>query len=410
MSKDEIFIIGGGPSLRGFPFYQLEDKTTIAVNEAALDVPNPTYCITADSGTFRKLQEGYFKEIDTSWVVVTNPNHCTMKWENGKFKNIKTGFVYNLFAANMLIKNAGTDGIGFSFKDFITGYNSGFCGFQLAVLLGYKKIYLLGFDMTRQGSDCHYHNRYKGSGIKKDSLDRFYNNFALALKIIKEETDIEVISCSGVSRLNKIIPYKSFAEIIKQKEIVAQTLPITTGDIMKKRFSILICSLEDRKKSLNRLLGTLQPQKTDEVEILIEVDNGKITTGAKRNLLLKKATGDYVAFVDDDDLVSEDYISKILEAIKTNPDCCGMEGKITFQKRKVTKKFIHSMKYKAWFEENKIYYRCPNHISPVKRELALQVMFPDIAREEDKSYSLRLIDLLKTEVYIKGPIYFYFTR
>ena len=215
MRKDEIYIIGGGSSLKDFDFSRLDGKNTIAVNMAALDVPNPTYCITADSTIFKKVQEGYFKGVDTTWVLITNPNHCSMKWQDGKFVS-NHGFVYNLFCVNMVIRNADVEGIGFDFKDFKTGYNSGFSGFQLAVLLGYKKIYLLGFDLVTT-SQCHYHDRYKGRKIKKASFDKYYDNFVLALKRIKDETDIEVFSCSSISLLNKMIPLVSLGSITKER-------------------------------------------------------------------------------------------------------------------------------------------------------------------------------------------------
>ncbi len=213
--NSEIFVIGSGSSLIGFPFNQLKDKNTIAVNMAAFDVSNPTYCITADSGIFRKVQEGYFKGIDTTWVMVTNAEHCSMKFRNGQFKNEKTGYIHNPFCVNMLIRNAGTDGIGFSFKDFKTGYNSGFCGLQLAILLGYKRIYLLGFDLNPKTVKCHYHNRYQDGKkrIPDNRLRLYSNNFKLALEIIKKETDIEVISCSKNSVLNQFIPYKPFEKL-----------------------------------------------------------------------------------------------------------------------------------------------------------------------------------------------------
>ena len=62
--RDEVFIVGGGSSLSGFDFQKLKNRDTIAINMSALDVPNPTYCITADSGIFRKIQTGYFKDIE----------------------------------------------------------------------------------------------------------------------------------------------------------------------------------------------------------------------------------------------------------------------------------------------------------------------------------------------------------
>ncbi len=178
---------------------------------------------------------------------------------------------------------------------------------------------------------------------------------------------------------------------------------------MKPKLSILICSLTKRHRTLNELMRKLKEQKTDRVEILVEIDGGQITTGAKRNFLLSRAKGDYIAFIDDDDAVSGDYVGKILKAIKTRPDCCGMEGIISFKKRNESRLFIHSIQYKEWYEMDKVYYRCPNHLSPVKRELALQVGFPDRTVGEDRDYSMRLLPLLKTEVYINGPIYFYKT-
>lgn len=175
------------------------------------------------------------------------------------------------------------------------------------------------------------------------------------------------------------------------------------------RLSILICSLEKRQKQLTALLQDLNEQKTDEVEILINVDNRQKTTGMKRNELLLRAAGDYIAFVDDDDKVAKDYIPRILKAISSNPDCVGMEGLITFASKGITRKFIHSIKYKTWFEKDSIYYRCPNHLNPVKRKLALKAGFPEITVGEDHEYSKNLLPLLTTEEYLENPIYFYLT-
>jgi len=200
-----VYIIGGGDSLRGYDFDKLRDVKTIAVNVSALDVPNPTYSITADSSIFRRIQEGYFKGVKTTWVLVTNEAHCTMKWKDGRFVH-KDGFVYDLFCVDVVIRNAGVDGIGFSFNDFRTGYNSGFCGFQLAVLLGYDEIHLLGFDMGGK----HYHDRYGANKkISNGNFDKFYKNFVVALKTLKEKKpNIRVVSRSRVSRLNGMIPYE----------------------------------------------------------------------------------------------------------------------------------------------------------------------------------------------------------
>jgi len=204
---NEIYLIGGGPSLQGFDFSTLQHKTTIAVNMSALDVPTPTFSITADSTILKRLQEGEFKNVKTTWVLVTNPDHCTMKFKDGQFKNIRTGYVYNTFVANIVIRNAGVEGLGFSFNDFRTGYNSGFCALQLAILLKYNVIHLLGFDLTGDKKKCHYHKYYKGNGISDENFNRYLMCFIEALTILKNHTHIKVISHSKISQLNDYIEY-----------------------------------------------------------------------------------------------------------------------------------------------------------------------------------------------------------
>lgn len=173
-----------------------------------------------------------------------------------------------------------------------------------------------------------------------------------------------------------------------------------------KKFSILICSLDSRWAYLNRLLERLKPQMTDEVEVLVNSDRREVTIGAKRNMLVSWATGQYVAFVDDDDLVSEKYTSKILRAIRSEPDCVGIEGTMTTDGVN-PKKFIHSIKYRNWFERNGIYYRCCNHLNPIRKDIVVQVPFPEINSGEDHNFSMMVKPLLHKESYISEPIYFY---
>ncbi len=56
------------------------------------------------------------------------------------------------------------------------------------------------------------------------------------------------------------------------------------------------------------------------VEVLMLTDNRKRTIGAKRQSLLDVARGEFVAYVDDGDEVSLDYVDQIVKAIMCNPD------------------------------------------------------------------------------------------
>lgn len=176
---------------------------------------------------------------------------------------------------------------------------------------------------------------------------------------------------------------------------------------MNYRLSICICSLESRQTSLQLLLDSLDQQNNGTlVQILTDVDDGSISIGQKRNQLVDKATGDYIAFIDDDDAVADDYIIKIIGATETRPDCCGIEGIITTDGGN-PRKFIHSIKFDKWSFEDNIYHRYPNHLNPIKSDIIRSIRFPEINHGEDRDFSDKIRQLLKTEVYIDNPIYYY---
>jgi glycosyltransferase involved in cell wall biosynthesis len=176
--------------------------------------------------------------------------------------------------------------------------------------------------------------------------------------------------------------------------------------------SILICSLPERTNQLTRLLTVLDKQVNQhkiEVEYLIDfTPRGMMTTGFKRNELLYRAKGEYVCYVDDDDLVSTDYVSKILAAAKCDSDCIGIVG-ILKRKGRPDWTFRHSITVDRWCKdkEKKIYFRTPNHLNPIKRRLADLTGFNNLTIGEDRDYSDRIKSHLKTETFIEGPIYYY---
>lgn len=176
---------------------------------------------------------------------------------------------------------------------------------------------------------------------------------------------------------------------------------------MALNLSILIATIPKRKWKFHRLLNLLDSQMPMNgcIEILWD-DSLDYNIGVKRNKLLDRALGDYIVFVDDDDMVSDDYVTKILQATKYNPDCIGISGVITTNKKNL-KQWHISKEYGTWYEKNNVYYRTPNHISPVKREIAVKIRFPEISFGEDAVYSRNIHPLLKTETIVNGNIYFY---
>jgi len=185
---------------------------------------------------------------------------------------------------------------------------------------------------------------------------------------------------------------------------------------MEKLFSILICTLTKRHPQFTALYRLLDMQRVlykvqDKVEILSLCDNGEMPVGRKRNQLISQAQGKFISFIDDDDKVDGHYIKIITDIIQTNSDidCIGMSGIYTVD-GKNPKKFIHSLQYKNYFEKNGVYYRCPNHLNPIRKDCIKDIKFMEVNYGEDSRWAFDVRDkncLKKEFMYDKNPLYFY---
>jgi glycosyltransferase involved in cell wall biosynthesis len=156
-----------------------------------------------------------------------------------------------------------------------------------------------------------------------------------------------------------------------------------------------------------KILEQIEKTKANEVELLSN-DRMDVSTGQKRNMLIDSSSGDFVVFVDDDDDVYDCYIEEILKTITENPnvDCIGINGLISFNGQNHKKWFI-SKKFERWYESAEVYYRTPNHISPIRRTIAKLVPFPNIHHGEDFAYSIGILPHLHNEATIEKPLYHY---
>lgn len=146
----------------------------------------------------------------------------------------------------------------------------------------------------------------------------------------------------------------------------------------------------------------------NDVEVIYYMDDKVLSIGQKRNILMRFANGEYLNFIDDDDLISDTYFKVILSGIDTGADAIELKGIIT-EDGMNPKLFIHSMKYDHWFEKDNVYYRNNNHLSPIKSYIAKQMKFPETNNGEDHDYSKQLhaSGLIKTEYPVSEPYYFY---
>lgn len=176
------------------------------------------------------------------------------------------------------------------------------------------------------------------------------------------------------------------------------------------KFLILICTLPERVNKLKRLTTELDRQK-EKFRGLVNYkinDAGRSTpTGTKRNILIEQNHCEYFSFIDDDDMVSKDYIEQIITAIEKNPDVITFNGWMTTNG---SNRENFTIKLGSRYEQkNGHYYRFPNHLCVFKREKVKHIKFPDVWLQEDYQWAKAVHDrkLLQTEVHIDADLYWY---
>lgn len=222
-----VFIVGGGPSLSKFNFGLLKGKDVISVNQSIFKIPDSKYFVTMDftwlykSGVLRNMASD-----DSRKQFISSKAHkiFVIGFKEPKLKVIDEKHVvdtdikltYDLTLFNTIIRISDYGGIGESLSDFRCGSDSGYSAIQLAVILGYSQIFLLGFDFTTNVGKTHWHDSYpprKAAEYQK-KLDEFLTPYPKAFEDIRRIGSCEVYSCSKFSRLNQYIDYVDLSGIL----------------------------------------------------------------------------------------------------------------------------------------------------------------------------------------------------
>jgi len=262
MNGRSVFVVGGGPSLSGFDFQSLHGKNTIAVNSSIFFVPNPDYFITMDFTWFGKNGIQYDSSTEGKQKIYRSTKakkFFVVAYDKGRFVHTPNGVLdtrfdlnYDLRVVDEVIYSSSYGGVGSSLQDFHCGSDSGYSGIQLAVALGYSKIYLLGmdFDITSSTNrtsaptiippsevtllrssrskkiqvskisvrkSSHFFKKMSSSELKnfKKKLDEYLTPYPSLFKEISEKTSSQIFSCSPNSRLNQYIDYVPLGKAIK---------------------------------------------------------------------------------------------------------------------------------------------------------------------------------------------------
>ena len=165
--------------------------------------------------------------------------------------------------------------------------------------------------------------------------------------------------------------------------------------------SILIPTLESRRELFAGMMAALESQVArdglaDRVEILCQLDDGTMPIGTKRNRLMERARGRFLAFVDDDDELDGEYLRLVLDALGRDPeaDVVGLRGRISFRGSH-PRLFEMSIRHREYAARPDRYERPPHHLNPTRTEIARRYAFADVRKAEDSDRALRMAEGLE---------------
>lgn len=184
--SDRVFIVGGGPSLKGFDLSFLDNEDVICVNKAIDLVKNPRYFITMDFSFFGKIGStirSVVSKAQSSHFII-NKQHSYIQNVGGVYTDVRHNLRYEglQYFSSVISSYKETNeisGFGQNMTEFCHGDNSGYCAVQFAVIAGYKEIYLLGFDLDEPTNkhQTHFHSAYPDF-----SINRFYQKIHMYKK------------------------------------------------------------------------------------------------------------------------------------------------------------------------------------------------------------------------------------
>lgn len=174
------------------------------------------------------------------------------------------------------------------------------------------------------------------------------------------------------------------------------------------KLSILIPTVPRRLHSFfPSMVENLQGQIGDQdIEILGFYDNKRRSVGAKRNSLLQIANGEYVTFIDDDDEVTPDYVSEIMNGIAdSGPDVVVYDVICTINNGR-QQYCRYGVEYE-YHEEGDDWYGKPAHTHVWRREIAKQGIFPETNFSEDMNWVKQVWPLVRQQLRISKVLYHY---
>jgi hypothetical protein len=184
-----IFIIGGAPTVNDIDLSLLENEDVMCVNKSIELFDNPKYFVTMDYTFFKKINDpdlNIISKSKNSYFILNNTKGVFSKLNNGNLIDNSRNVEYKrLNKFNNIVESIYVSPFSNSIEKFANGGNSGFCAIQLALLLGYDQINLIGLDLQiNENQNTHYHNAYDIQSTNKfnQMVPNYQKNFDEAFK------------------------------------------------------------------------------------------------------------------------------------------------------------------------------------------------------------------------------------
>lgn len=325
-SSNRVFIVGGGPSLKGMDLSFLDKEDVICVNKAIDIVKNPKYFITMDYSFFSKVGSSIRSIVSKaqSSHFIINRQHSYIQNIGGVYTDTRNNLRYEgLQYFNSVISSYKEineiSGFGQNLTEFCHGDNSGYCAVQFAVIAGYKEIYLLGFDLDEPSNkhQTHFHSSYPDF-----SINRFYQKIQIYKRYMIESitkikkyksTRFYTLTPSGLEptvakvKVDRFITNPPKVKTVIQEDVVEAVGEVNiTGleDLVIVAYYTLNTPYEDEARKLIRSLNKLG--LNHDVVGVTNLGNWQANTRFKAKFMedmLNKHQGKNLLYIDSDAIV-----------------------------------------------------------------------------------------------------------
>lgn len=171
--------------------------------------------------------------------------------------------------------------------------------------------------------------------------------------------------------------------------------------------SILTPTIPGREAQLQTLQAKIAKQIGGQaVEHLILSDNRKRSIGAKRQALVNIARGQYIAFVDDDDDITDTYVEDILAATASGADVITFLQAATYNGQHSIVDFQLNQGDHA-YEPGGFTKRDAWHVNAWRRAAVAGCQFGESNYGEDHTWCVQARRRVKTTFHIPKILHFY---